>query len=138
MNKRRLLLILFMCMYSKMAQAAQYLDHGDHRIHYTTFSSMIIPPDVASAHGIVRSEQRIILNLSVLKLDQPISVLISGHVTNLLNQRFKLTFSEVAESDSLYYLAHHQALEHDTLRYNLLVELTSGEGIPIKFLRRYD
>ena len=138
MNTSRILCFLFLCMHSKVTPAAQYLDHGEHRIHYTTFSSMIIPPDVARAHNIVRSELRVVLNLSVLKLDQSIPVLISGHVTNLLNQRFKLTFNEVVESDALYYLAHHQALEHDTLRYDILVELTTDEAVPIKFLRRYD
>ncbi|MBO6557487.1 MAG: DUF4426 domain-containing protein [Pseudomonadales bacterium] len=118
--------------------AAQYIDHDGHRIHYTTFSSMIIPPDVAALHNIVRSENRIVLNISGIKDDQPISLVVSGDVVNLLNQQYELEFQEVTESEAVYYLASHLALEQDILRFNLLITLNSGESVPINFLRRYD
>lgn len=134
----KLLLLLLCCMGSALASAAQYVDHGEHRIHYTTFSSLIIPPDVASAHGIVRSEKRVVLNLSVLKQDKPAAASISGHVINLLNQRFELVFDEINEAEAIYYLASHLALEHDILRFNLEVQLDTVESVPINFIRRYD
>ena len=132
------LLLLLFCLGSAPASAAQYVDNGEHRIHYTTFSSLIIPPDVASAHGIVRSEKRIVLNLSALKQDKPVTVSISGHVINLLNQRFELVFDEINEAEAIYYLASHLALEHDILRFNLEVQLSAIESVPINFIRRYD
>ena len=134
----KLLLFLFFCFGSTPALAGQYVDHKEHRIHYTTFSSLIIPPDVASAHGIVRSEKRIVLNVSVLKQDIPATATISGHVINLLNQRFELEFDEVNESEAIYYLANYLALEHDILRFNLDVQLNAIESVPINFVRRYD
>jgi len=134
----KLLLLLFCCLGSTSALAARYLDHGEHRIHFTTFSSLIIPPDVASAHDIVRSEKRIVLNLSVLKQGIPATASISGHVINLLNQRFELVFDEVNEADAIYYLASYLALEHDIMRFNLDVQLNAIESVPINFVRRYD
>ena len=134
----KLLLFLFFCFGSTPALAGQYVDHKEHRIHYTTFSSLIIPPDVARAHGIVRSEKRIVLNVSVLKQDIPATATISGHVINLLNQRFELVFDEVNESETIYYLANYLALEHDILRFNLDVQLNAIESVPINFVRRYD
>jgi hypothetical protein len=134
----KLLLLLFCCLGSLPTLAASYLDHGEHRIHFTTFSSLIIPADVASAHSIVRSEKRIILNLSVLKQGMPATASISGHVINLLNQRFELVFDELNEAEAIYYLASYLALEHDILRFNLNVELNVTDSVPINFIRRYD
>ena len=134
----KLLLLLFYCLGSLPTLAASYLDHGEHRIHFTTFSSLIIPADVASAHAIVRSKKRIILNLSVLKQGAPATATISGHVINLLNQRFELVFDEINEADAVYYLASYLALEHDILRFNLDVQLSVTDSVPINFIRRYD
>ena len=134
----KLLPLLFCCLGSAPALAAQYLDHREHRIHFTTFSSLIIPPDVASSHGIVRSKKRVVLNLSVLKQDMPVTASISGHVINLLNQRFELVFDEISEADAIYYLTSHLALEYDILRFNLDVQLNAIESVPINFVRRYD
>lgn len=134
----KLILLLLCYMGCALASAAQYVDQGEHRVHYTTFSSMIIPPDVASAHGIVRSEKRVVLNISVLKQDKPAAASISGHVINLLNQRFELIFDEINEAEAIYYLASHLALEHDILRFNLEVQLNTVESVPINFIRRYD
>ena len=133
-----ILLLLFCCLGSGPATAATYLDHGDYRIHFTTFSSLIIPPDVASVHAIVRSKKRIVLNLSVLKQNVPATASISGHVINLLDQRFELVFDEINESDAIYYLTSYLALEHDILRFDLDVQLNSAESVPINFIRRYD
>ena len=134
----RLLWLLLCCLVAVPAPAAQYIDHGEHRIHFTTFSSLIIPAEVASAHGLVRSEKRIILNISVLKQDEPAPARIRGHVINLLNQRFELNFDEVREAEAIYYLASHLALEHDIQRFNLEVQPDSAESVPINFVRRYD
>lgn len=118
--------------------AAQYVDHNGYRIHYTTFSSMIIPSDVAALHDIVRAENRIVLNVSGIRDDKPVSLEVAGLVTNLLNQQYNLEFEEVNESEAIYYLASHLALEQDILRFSLTVTLEDGDSVPISFLRRYD
>lgn len=117
---------------------AQYLDHDGYRIHYTTFSSMFIPQDVAALHNIVRAENRVVLNVSAIKDNEPVAVNLTGSVTNLLNQLYELDFQEVNESEAIYYLASHLAEEQDILRFNLNVQLGNGDSVPIRFLRRYD
>ena len=121
------------------ANAAQYEDYRGYRIHYTTFSSMIIPPEVAAMHNIVRAENRVVLNVSVRQGDAPTPADVQGSVTNLLNQRFELEFQEVREQDAVYYLATHLADDDDILRFELNVAPEStGEPLRIAFLRRYD
>ena len=127
---------------SVSVQAAQYIDHGEYRIHYTTFSSLLIPGEVAAAHGIVRAKNRIILNVSAKKADEAVPMRIEGTVTNLLNQQFELDFEEVTEAGAIYYLANHLAMEQDILRFALNVQPADSSnndpGAWIRFLRRYD
>ena len=131
-------LLVVLLLTSSISLSARYIDHDGYRIHYTTFSSMIIPPEVARLHGIVRAENRIVLNVSAIRDDQPASLGITGTVVNLLNQQYELAFREVTESEAVYYLASHMALEQDVLRFNLTVRLATGDAVPIRFLRRYD
>lgn len=133
-----LLALIGCCLWVADSDAAQYADQGDYRVHYTTFSSLIIPPEVATAHSIVRAENRIIINLSILKLGEPAAAVITGNVTNLLNQRFELEFTEVDEAEAIYYLASHTSLPQDILRFDLQVEFMDTEPLPIRFVRRYD
>ena len=116
---------------------ADVLKHGDYEIHYTTFPSTIIPPDVASLHNIPRASNRIVINISALKHGEPRAIALSGTVTNLLEQVLDLEFVEVNEQDAIYYLAHHVSLEHDLLRFNITADV-EGEPVELEFLRRYD
>jgi hypothetical protein len=68
----------------------------------------------------------------------PATASISGHVINLLNQRFELIFDEINEAEAVYYLASYLALEHDILRFSLDVQLNATDSVPINFIRRYD
>ena len=135
---RRTLLALMLAAATVHTSAAQFVNRGDYQIHYTTLSSMLIPAEVAAAHNITRAKNRIIINISALKSEQPISTEISGYVTNLLEQRLTLSFEEVRESDAIYYLANHIALENDILKFKLLVTPPGAEPVTIEFLRRYD
>ena len=117
---------------------AEVAHHGDFTIHYTTFASTLIPAEVAAAHGIVRAENQVVLNISVLRDNAPSPAVIEGAVVNLLNQRFELVFEEVNEAEAIYYLASHTAIEQDILRFSIIVTPPGAEPFPISFLRRYD
>ena len=127
---------LFLCI--STAQGAQFVRAGDYEIHYTTFSSMLIPPEVAAVHNITRAENRIVINISGRRHGEPASLLISGQVLNLLEQRVDLEFDEVREAEAIYYLASHTSLEHDILRFDLTITPPGSEPVHLEFLRRYD
>ena len=107
-------------------------------IHYTTFSSTLIPQEVAAAHNIVRSEYRIVTNVSILKDGEPVKAKVTGRNTNLLNQLFTMEFDEVTEKTAIYYLANQLIDERDTLRFTINV-LPVGEtnAFELKFIRQY-
>jgi hypothetical protein len=71
-------------------QADQFIKWQGYEIHYTTLSSRLIPADVAASHGITRSDNRIVTNVSIRRDGLPIKATIRGTATNLLNKFWRL------------------------------------------------
>ena len=107
-------------------------------IHYTTFSSMLIPADVAAMHDIARAQNRIVTNVSILKDGVPQRAEVSGQNTNLLNQLFGMTFTEVRETTAVYYLSNQLIDERDTLRFEIDISPEDlDDTFKLKFMRQY-
>lgn len=107
-------------------------------IHYTTFSSLLIPPEVAAAHDIERAKNRVVTNISILKDGEPQRATVTGHNTNLLNQLYTMEFTEVRETTAVYYLANQLIDERDTLRF--VIEITPETvqaSYQLEFMRTY-
>lgn len=125
---RRLALLLLIGW--PLTAAADSVQFKDYEIFFTTFRSTLIPADVAEAHGITRSESRIIVNVTVQKARKPVRATVDGLCTNLLNQLFTLGFVEVREETAIYYLASQIVDERDTLRYSINIQ---PEGEPAAY-----
>jgi hypothetical protein len=133
----RYLLVLLLVLVSQQNQAETVTWRG-FDIHYTTFTSTLIPAEVAQAHGIVRSDQRVVTNIVIQKEGRPVAAEVRGTATNLLNQLFNLGFVEVQEQDAIYYLASQVIDQRDTLRFT--IDITPGAGdetYTLKFTRQY-
>ena len=118
--------------------ADQFVSFKDYEIHYSAFSSLIIPADVASAHTITRSKNRIVTNISVRQGEKSVAAEVNGTVKNLLGQVLVLEFSEVIEQDAIYYLANHVIDERDQIHFNIRVQPVNTTGIyELNFTRRY-
>ena len=125
-------------MFSSHHSRAGTLAHGPYRIHYTVLPSTLIPAEVAKGHGIKRSENTVVVNVSLRRRDEPAVAEISGSVVNLLEQETNLAFEEVKEQDAIYYLATHIAMPTDLLRFVVEVTPAIGDSATINFMRRYD
>ena len=132
------MMLVMACLFSGSLEAAQFVVSGDYRIHYTAFPSLLLPPEVAAAHGMTRAENLIVLNVSLEKSGQHEEGDLSGFVTNLLDQRSRLEFDEIREADAIYYLASHTATEQDILRFDITIVPPGHEPVNIRFVRRYD
>lgn len=118
------------------ALAASIDCHGDH-VEYTTFPSTIIPAQVADAHGIVRSKDRIVTNITVLRNGKALTATVDGTATGLMNEVTTLTFQEVREADAIYYLATLVATERDNISYRIKVQPDGRAPCVIEFTRDY-
>lgn len=120
------------------ACADQFVAWSDYEIHYATFSSLIIPSDVADVHGIVRSKGRIVTNISIRQDGLSVKADIAGTSTNLLEQVMSMDFVEVAEQQAIYYLASQSINEKDMIRFRIRVQPeNSDEAYTLEFTRRY-
>jgi hypothetical protein len=119
-------------------QAEQFAHWQGFDIHYNTFNSLLIPAEVAKAHGISRSENRVITNISIVRDGTPTTGIVEGYSLNLLGQLTQLDFTEVKESSGVYYLANQIVDEKDTLRFSIKIQPNgSEETFDLKYKRQY-
>ena len=120
------------------AAAEQKIQVGEFEIHYTAFPSLLVPADTASLHGLTRAENRLLLNLSVRRIGEPVPARVTGQVVNILNQAQPLTFFEVSEQTAIYYLAEVVNQEKDWLRFTLEIEFSKDHPpYALEFNRQY-
>jgi len=107
-------------------RSEQFLRAGAVEIHYNAFRSDAIPAEVATALEITRSEQRGLVNVSVVHpgtAGQPRGgdAEVTGSVANLAGQRQPLVFRAVREANAQSYLAEFPIAGEDVYRFELEV-----------------
>ena len=106
------------------AHAEQFRDFGDWRVHYIAVGASFLPVEVAERHGIVRGDNKALVNISAIGADGRSGAIgIAGTVTNLLGQTTPLRFREVRDGAAIYYLAPFDFEDAETLRFELRLTL---------------
>lgn len=118
---------------SAPAQAEQYRDFGDYRIHYSAFKSDMLEPEIAKAHGLTRSRYRAIVNITVQKKDakggfKPAHASVEGSARDIYSKVRRLEMEEVKEGPVVYYLAELPITDEQTLTFDIRV-IPKGEKI---------
>lgn len=126
--KLKVTLFTLLCglLFSFQASAEQSASFGDYVVHYNAFRSDSIPADVARRHGIIRSNHRAVINITVMKKQEdgtatPIAAQVWGSTTNLNNQLSTLHFFPVREQNTIYYLDQFRIDNNDTLKFTIHV-----------------
>jgi hypothetical protein len=113
---------------------------GDHEVHFNAQSTDQLSPQVARAYKIVRSKNRAILTISVLKLESKESVLaeVSVKTVNLTGQLKNVIMRKINEGESIYYIGETPVANRETLIFELSV---TPEGVeepsPLRFKRQF-
>ncbi len=116
--------------------------HGDYRIFYSAFGSTFLSPEVAVVNRIVRGKDRGIVNIAVVEqLGTGTSAEVTGVVQNIFQQTQTLTFTEIREQDTLYYLAPFKFDNEDLLTFKIRVlpsveTGSSGGAYQFKFQKK--
>lgn len=112
---------------------------GDYTVHYNAMSTDRVPPDVAKAYGIVRSNSRAMITVAVVTADgESIATDVSVDAVNLTGQLKNISMRKVQEQDSVYYIGEVPVANRETLVFD--VEVTPpGESAAtkIKFKRQF-
>lgn len=101
-------------------------DIGDFVVHFSAQSTDQLPPEVARAYNIVRSKNRAMLNVSIIRKSDNTSV--SGDVTvktvNLTGQLKNVTMRRIEEpgdTAAIYYIGETVVANRETLIFDIRV-----------------
>jgi FlaG/FlaF family flagellin (archaellin) len=105
---------------------------GDTTVHYSTFISTFLQPDIAKAAELVRSKNQGVINISVIKAGKPVVTQVSGNVKDLTSNSVPLKFKQVNEQGAIHYLAQFPVEQQETRTFTINVD-TGGKTETISF-----
>ena len=129
---RLALFVLTACL-SVSAMAAEVIKgdrqetFGDVTVHYNTFNSTYLQPDIAKAAELIRSKNQGVINVSVLKAGKPLVANVSGSVKDLTSKSVPLNFKQITEQGAIYYIAQYPVEQQETRTFEIKVQ--TGDAI---------
>ncbi|MFJ4607774.1 DUF4426 domain-containing protein [Pseudomonas atacamensis] len=124
----RLALLLFTACLSASAMAADVIKgerketFGDLTVHYNTFNSTFLQPDIAKAAELIRSKNQGVINVSVVKDGKPVIASVTGTVKDLTSNSVALKFRQVTEQGAIYYIAQYPVPQQETRTFEIKVQ----------------
>jgi len=118
-------------------------DFGDYVLHFNALTTDQLEPEIAAEYGIVRSNNRVLINISLLQDQEiglatavPASVRVSAR--NLTGQLRNIAVQEIREGDAIYYLGETTVDDSESLIFT--VEATpeaGGDLLTVSFQRQF-
>ena len=115
-------------------------DIGDHVVHFSAQATDQLSPDVARAYNIVRSKNRAMLTVSVLRESDNVSVPadVSVKTVNLTGQLKNVAMRKIEEQDAVYYIGETPVAHRETLIFDIAVTPEGAAGrSEVRFKREF-
>lgn len=139
----RTLFILTLALASMNSYAENSKEFGDYVIHYNAFRSDTISPEVAKQYDLARANNRVLINISVLKkvlntTGTPTPAAVTGHASNLTGQLKQLEFKTIKEGTAIYYIAETKISDGEFLKFDVKI-IPEGEerAARLRFDKRF-
>lgn len=102
---------------------------GAYQVYYSVFNSTFVPADIAGIHGLVRGEDRALVNISITSAEGGLGqqAEVTGTATNLMQQAQPLDFQEINEGDTYYYIAPMRHTEEEVYNFRITVKPEGAE-----------
>jgi hypothetical protein len=124
----KILFSLLLLILSQSATAEQFKQIKDLEVHYSAFNSTLIPAKVTRQYQIKRSGYNALINITILDRSQAgkpaITGTVQGTAKNLLGTIKPLTFKEIKEATSVYYIAELPFVNEEL--YSIKIDVSSG------------
>ncbi|QXH72735.1 DUF4426 domain-containing protein [Pseudomonas atacamensis] len=95
---------------------------GDITVHYNTFNSTFLQPDIAKAAELIRSKNQGVINVSVVKDGKPVIASVTGTIKDLTSNSVALKFRQVTEQGAIYYIAQYPVPQQETRTFEIKVQ----------------
>lgn len=99
-------------------------DFGDFTLHFNALTTDQLTAEVAQRHGIVRSGNRAMLNVSILRnregaIGVPVRGTVEVSAANLTGQLKPVSLREITEAEAIYYIGESNVADGETLVYTI-------------------
>jgi len=118
-------------------------DFGDYIVHFNAISTDQLTPEVAKAYNIVRSRNRALLNVSIVKkmegtTGQPVPGAVAALVANDTGQVKDSNIREIREGDAIYYIADFAVSNAETLVFTVdVTPINETSRFSVRFTRTF-
>jgi hypothetical protein len=115
-------------------------DIGDHVVHFSAQSTDELSPEVARAYNIVRSKNRAMLTISVVRDADNASVpaKVTVKTVNLTGQLKNIAMRPIEEQDAIYYIGETPVANRETLIFDITVTPEGAAGSSeVRFKREF-
>ncbi|MDJ0712026.1 MAG: DUF4426 domain-containing protein [Woeseiaceae bacterium] len=118
-------------------------DIGDYVVHFSAQSTDQLPPDIARAYNIVRSKNRAMLNVSIIRESDntPVSGNVTVKTVNLTGQLKNVTMRKIEEPGdvvAIYYIGETPVANRETLIFDISVQPEGAErSSEVRFKRQF-
>lgn len=123
---------IFSMIHAGIVSAETSQSFGEFTVHYNAFNSDVLQPSMAEAYGIVRSKNRGMLTVTIIKkepgsMGKPIRAAVTASASNLTGQFRKFDIREIDEGTSIYYMSVFHVAHEEMLDFVLQI-LPEGES----------
>jgi len=118
-------------------------DIGNHVVHFSAQSTDQLPPAVAREYNIVRSKNRAMLNVSVLRKPDnlPVTADVSVNTVNLTGQLKNVTMRKIEEPGdnvAIYYIGDTTVANREVLVFDISIKPDGEESASrVRFQRQF-
>ena len=137
------IIILTALLAVNMTHAATPDVFGEYTVHFNAFNSDTLQPAMAEAYNIVRSKNRGLVTVSIIKKAQlpagkPVRANLTLNASNLTGQFREFKVREIDEGSSIYYISEFHVAHEEILNFTLQV-LPEGESSihTVKFRQKF-
>lgn len=121
---------------------ATFAEVGDWVVHFNAQTTDQLSPEIASAYGITRSQNRPMMTLSVLRKtdNTPVPADVSMRAVNLTGQLKNFTIQEITDQDAIYYLGFSSTTVAHLERLRFEISVTpdgATESADVVFSRQF-
>lgn len=120
-----------------------FRDFGDYVVHFNAINTDQLTPEIARQYGILRSSNRAMLNVSVLRKGAgtsgvPVISNIAASAVNLTGQTRQLRFREIREEAAVYYIAEFAIANEETLTFAIDVAPDSSPSpLAVRYVKKF-
>ncbi|MFP6682997.1 MAG: DUF4426 domain-containing protein [Gammaproteobacteria bacterium] len=121
-----IVILLLSCCITASVSAERSDSFGDYQIHYNALTTDLIEPSVARAYNIIRSKNRALVNIAVLRRVlgtplQPVRATVKVVAVNLNSQLRTIEIRELNDAGAIYYIGEIPVGHKETLNFKLEV-----------------